>query len=237
MESNRYHEKDKMQAEGSCRSVQTDFSSYLDGELSGVQMGQMAEHLESCAGCAEEFRGWRSVQATLSGFGPAKAPAGLQARLRMALAAERERNSYLSAGARLVLLWKRSVAPLALQGAGGLAAAALLLAGLFRLFGPGVAVQANDDDMAHLIGPHYLYSQVPPQPIETGRDIPVLVEAMVDTNGRVYDYAIVDGPQTPAVRLRVEENLLSSVFQPATVFGVPVDGHVMLTYMGVSVHG
>jgi hypothetical protein len=35
----------------------------------------------------------------------------------------------------------------------------------------------------------------------------------------------------------VEQNLLTSVFRPATVFGVPVDGHVMLTYAGVSVRG
>jgi len=39
------------------------------------------------------------------------------------------------------------------------------------------------------------------------------------------------------VRLRVEENLLSSVFTPATLFGAPVRGHVVMTYMGVSVHG
>jgi hypothetical protein len=39
------------------------------------------------------------------------------------------------------------------------------------------------------------------------------------------------------VRRQVEQNLLTSVFKPATVFGVPVDGHVMLTYTGVSVRG
>jgi hypothetical protein len=59
----------------------------------------------------------------------------------------------------------------------------------------------------------------------------------VDTRGRVYDYTIVDGPRDQAVRLEVEQNLLSSVFTPATVFGVPVDGHVMVTYTGVSVRG
>jgi hypothetical protein len=116
-------------------------------------------------------------------------------------------------------------------------AAALLLIGVLRLFAPGLAVQANDDGLAHLIAPHYLYAQVPPQQIQTGREVPILVEAMVDTRGRVYDYTIIAGPNDPAVRLRVEQNLLSSVFRPATVFGVPVDGHVMLTYTGVSVRG
>jgi hypothetical protein len=98
-------------------------------------------------------------------------------------------------------------------------------------------VQANDDGLAHLIAPHYLYSQVPPQPVVTGRDVPVLVEAKVDTRGMVYDYTIIDGPKDPVIRLHIEQNLLASVFTPASVFGVPVDGHVMVTYTGVSVRG
>jgi len=91
--------------------------------------------------------------------------------------------------------------------------------------------------MAHLIAPHFLYSQVPLMAVQTGRDVPILVDAKVDTSGRVYDYTILDGPRDMAVRLEVEQNLLSSVFRPATVFGTPVDGHVMLTYTGVSVRG
>ena len=155
----------------------------------------------------------------------------------MALDAERDRGTHLSLPKRIALIWRTSVAPLAVQTAGGMAAAVLLLAGLFRLFGPGVEVQANDDGLAHLIGPHYLYSQVPLTAVQTGRDVPVLIDAKVDTRGRVYDYTIIDGPSDPAVRLQVEKNLVSSVFKPATVFGVPVDGHVMVTYTGVSVHG
>jgi hypothetical protein len=106
---------------------------------------------------------------------------------------------------------------------------------------PLAAVQASDDAMSHLVAPRYLYSQVPPQPIKTHRDepsdVPIVVEAMVDSKGRVYDYTILAGPQDPSVRVRVEDNLLSSIFKPATVFGVPVRGHVVMTYTGVSVRG
>ena len=59
----------------------------------------------------------------------------------------------------------------------------------------------------------------------------------MDSAGRVYDYSILAGPQDPETRIRVEDNLLSSVFRPATAFGVPVRGHVVLTYSGVSVRG
>ena len=226
-----------MQAPADCQAARAAFSSYLDGALSGLEMGRVAEHLDLCASCTDEFEAWRSMQSALGELGSAKPPERLQAQLRTALSIERERGTHLPLSGRIALLWKNSIAPLAVQGAGGLAAALLLAAGIFRLFGPGVMVQANDDGLADLVAPHYLYSQVPPQPIEAGREVPVLVDAKVDTRGRVYDYTIIEGPMDPAVRLRVEQNLLASVFQPATVFGVPVEGHVMLTYTGVSVQG
>ena len=85
--------------------------------------------------------------------------------------------------------------------------------------------------------PRYLYSEVPPQPIEVGREVPILILARIDDQGRVYDYSILSGPMEAHVERRVQANLLASVFQPATVFGLPVRGHVMMTYTGVSVRG
>jgi hypothetical protein len=123
----------------------------------------------------------------------------------------------------------------ALRVSGGLAAAVVIAASLGWVF--GAPIQANDDRLAHLVAPRYLYSQVPPQPIAAGRDVPIVVEALVDTEGRVYDYEILAGPTDRAVQVRVQQNLLASVFKPATVFGVPVRGHVVLTYMGLSVRG
>lgn len=227
----------QMQPGSECEAAQAAFSSYLDGALSGVQMGRIADHLEACAPCATEFEGWRAMQRGLAEMGPARPPQRMQQQIQTAIGEERERGSHLPLWGRVALTWRTSVAPLAVQTAGGMAAAILLAAGLFRLFGPGVAVQANDDGLAHLIAPHYLYSQVPPMAVQTGRDVPVLIDAKVDTRGRVYDYTILEGPRDPSVRLQVEQNLLSSVFKPATVFGEPVDGHVMVTYTGVSVRG
>lgn len=228
---------EQMQAGSECLEARAAFSPYLDGALTGLEMGWVAAHLEACEPCAQEFESWRDMQTALSDLGPAKAPPDLQRQLRSAIGLERDRGSYLSVTGRFALVWRRSIAPLALQGAGGLAAALLLAAGVFRLFGPGVAVQANDDGLAHLIAPHYLYSQVSLVPVETGRDVPVVVDATVDIRGRVCDYKILNGPKKGPVLLQVEQNLLASVFKPATVFGVPVVGHVMVTYTGVSVRG
>ncbi|MES2393457.1 MAG: zf-HC2 domain-containing protein [Acidobacteriota bacterium] len=221
----------------SCAAVRAEFSPYLDGATTGVEMAAIAAHLDECGECATEFAALRTVQTALGSLGPAKAPARLQARLRAALIAEKAKGSHLPATERWMEIWKISVAPMALRLAGGFAAAVVLLGGAGMFLGVPTAVQANDDGMAHLVAPRYLYSYVTPQPIETQHDAAILVEAKVDTEGRVYDYAILAGPQDASAKLQVEQNLLSSVFRPATVFGVPVPGHVVMTYTGVSVRG
>jgi hypothetical protein len=59
----------------------------------------------------------------------------------------------------------------------------------------------------------------------------------VNSEGKVYDYRIVSGPESSAVQSQVVDQLLTSVFQPASVFGAPVRGRVVLTFSGISVRG
>jgi hypothetical protein len=221
-----------------CGNLRSGFSASLDGAMSGVEMAAISAHLEACGECDTEFAIWREVQRSLGELGPARPPARLQTRLREAIAVERERGSHLSLPRKAQLFWRTSLASLAVPVGGGLAAALVIAGGLTWLFAaPLAAVQASDSPMANLVAPRYLYSEVPPQPIDDRRDVPVVVDALVDSQGRVYDYSIVEGPRDSAIKVRVEGNLLASIFQPATVFGVPVRGHVVVTYTGVSVRG
>ena len=221
----------------SCEPTRARFSAYLDGAVTGVEMASLERHLQACSTCSREFSEWRSVQQALSALGPARAPERLQANLRSRIANEREQGTNLPLAKRFARLWHAGLGEASARFAGGLAAAVILLGGAGQFLASNTPVFANDDNMAHLIAPRYLYSQVPPRPLETGHDVPVLVQAKVDERGRVYDYAIVAGPADARVRTRVEENLLASVFKPATVFGVPVSGEVIMTYSGVSVRG
>jgi hypothetical protein len=220
-----------------CKAIRAEFSDYLDGAVSGVAMAAIAGHLEACAPCEAEFAALRTIQQTLAELGHAASPIRLQAQLRATIAAERARGTHLSPVDRFRNAWQTWLAPATVRVAGGMAVAVMLVGTLGWMFAAPLAVQANDDNLSHLVGPRFLYSEVPPQPISMDRDTPILVEAKVDTAGRVYDYSIVAGPTDPAVRLRVEANLLSSIFKPATLFGTPVRGQVVLTYTGVSVRG
>lgn len=243
-----------------CDGVREAFSDYLDGDMSGVAMQSMALHLDGCENCAAEFAAWREIQLSLASLGPAKAPARLQAQLRTALAEERARGTHLAWYRRLAGAWHATLAPIALRAATGTAATLLLLGGLSTLVvltSAPSAVQADDERLGVMTPPRYLYSEVPPQPIEFGREVPVLIEAKINDQGRVYDYTILAGPDDSGrtdtghidsghidsghidqrVERRIQANLLSSVFQPATIFGQPVKGRVMMTYTGVSVRG
>ena len=222
-----------------CEQVREEFDAYLDSAMSGVEMQAMAAHLEACVPCSRDFGELRLLQQCLGELGTAATPDRLQQQLCETLAVERERGTHLAWREQILLSWKTWLAPLALRVSGGLLAAMVIAVGLGWLFAAPLvsSVQANDENMAHLVAPRYLYSQVPAQPIETHHDVPVVIEAQVDTQGRVYDYQIVAGPQDPAIRMKVEENLLASVFKPATAFGVPVLGQVVVTYAGVVVRG
>jgi hypothetical protein len=221
-----------------CQKYQASFSAYLDGAVSGKQMQQIARHLDECDDCTREFTAMRTMQRTLASLGPAKAPADLGLRLRLAISHEqaRRKSSWLDS---LSLKWENAIRPMLVQVSAGFVSAVVLIGGIGLLLGMVAApepVMANDEPLGAMTAPHYLYSTVSPGEIISNHDSLIIVEAYVNAQGRVYDYNIVSGPVDPAVHSQVMERLLMSVFEPASVFGAPVRGRVVLTFSGISVH-
>ena len=222
-----------------CNTIRNSFSDYLDGAVSGHEMQAIAGHLESCQACTREFAEWRAVQNSLALLRPAKAPANLGLKLRLAISRENAKRTFSSFD-RLKLQWENSVRPMLIQVSAGFAVAVALLSGVGFLLGTVAvpqAVLANDEPLGAMTAPHYLYSAAHPIPIVTPQDTTIVVEADVNDQGRVYDYNIVSGPQDPGVNIQVGDQLLLSVFEPARVFGAPIRGRVLLTFSGVSVRG
>ncbi len=202
-------------------------------------MQEISRHLESCAGCAGEFTALRRTQESLALLRPAKAPADLSLKLRLAISREQARreSSWLDP---VALAWDNAIRPMLLQVSAGVAGTIVLVGSIVLMMGlvaPQQSVLADDEPLGAITAPHYLYSAVLPGAIVTDRDTAIIVEASVDKNGRVYDYNIVSGPQDEATRAQVVNQLLLSVFKPASVFGVAVRGRVVLTYSGISVRG
>ena len=222
-----------------CNKIRAGFSDYLDGAVSGQRMQEIASHLETCDGCGRDFADLRGMQQSLALLGPAKAPADLGMKLRLAISHEQAaRNS--SWTDNLSLKWENAVRPMLLQVSAGFAGSVALVGGIMLLLGMVAApepVMANDEPLGAMTSPHYLYSATSPQAIVTGQDSAIVVEAYVNAEGRVYDYNIVSGPEDAAVQTQIVNQLLLSVFEPARVFGAPVRSRVVLTFSGISVRG
>ncbi len=228
----------------SCRASRDRFSAYLDGAVTGVEMHQLTRHLDGCAECAGEFARLRAVQSTVAALGPARPPADLALRLRVALSQERERTPG-RALSRLALQWGNTFAPFLLRASAGLASAVLLIGAVALLVGTFAAPEtlvASDEPIGMASNPRLLYSRIPYSAINA--DPPastingsVVLRAFVDERGRVYDFRVISGANDSGTHAALENKLLFSTFEPARVFGQPVAGSVVLSFADVSVQG
>jgi anti-sigma factor RsiW len=202
-------------------------------------MHEIAAHLEVCSGCSVEFAQWRNAQSLVNAIGPAKAPENLGLRLRVALS-QQMANTTEEKLARGRVRWQNTMLPLMWRVTAGFAStvamlgAVALLMGMFAYPEPALA---GDEPLGMASNPRFLYTSLEPAEGVADSNNPVVVQAFVNGEGRVYDYKIVSGSADTKTRSLLEDTLLFSVFAPAQVFGQPVRGTVLLSFSGVSVRG
>lgn len=221
-----------------CQSIQSQFSEYLDGAISGRDMQSIAKHLQQCTECSRELTAWRKVQTLVAGVGPAKPPVDLGLRLRVAISQEQARTVRHRIDAWHIQ-WQNTVAPFLARAAAGTASAVVLLAAFAFLIGTVAApppLAANDATTDSVSTPHLLYTRSGSEP-NVAFQPPVLVEAQISQTGRVYDYRIVSGPTSQDVRDRLANLLLMSQFSPALFYGTPVPGRAILSFSSIAVRG
>jgi anti-sigma factor RsiW len=221
--------------------MQARFSEYLDGRLTGREMQRIAAHLEQCRGCGAEWTSLRQTQSSLAALGPAQEPEDLLLRIRVAVSQERARRRQSPFHA-WNLAWRNTVGPFLLQAAAGFASAVLLLGTVVVLVGivakPEAAQATGDEPLGMATSPRLLYSLAGTGDNEIAAlSGPIVVEALVNGQGKVYDFRIVSGPTDAATRSQVEDLLVPLFFEPARFFGQPVRGLAVISFSGVSVRG
>jgi len=103
---------------------------------------------------------------------------------------------------------------------------------------PEIAQASKDEPLGNPTAPRLLRLSSGAGDNEIGAFTgPVVVEVYINDEGQMYDYRIVSGPTDEATRSQVENQLLTSVFEPARFFGQPVRGLAVLSFSGVSVRG
>ncbi len=70
----------------------------------------------------------------------------------------------------------------------------------------------------------------------TGDNGLVLV-TQINAEGRVKGYQVLSGQSSPELMQRLDRMIYFSIFRPATMFGKPTDGQVVLSLRRITVRG
>jgi hypothetical protein len=219
-----------------CAQAKSLFSPYLDGAVSGAQMHVLAQHLDSCVTCNRDYALLQQSQQLLAKTGRRKAPADLALNLRLAIsreAAQRRGSYWKGMQVRLENALNAFVVPVT----AGLVAAVAIFA--FLIGSLALPLQADNDDVPLMLNTApQLQQSAFGTTLDSISGDSLVIEAYVDSNGRVQDYRILsDSEQNKELLPRVKNMLIFTTFQPATSMGIPTAGRAVLSFSKISVKG
>src|SRR5436309_2136088 len=218
-----------------CVQAKSLFSPYLDGAVTGRQMQELGHHLQTCSNCRPQYVSLRETQRLLGAIGRRKAPADLALNLRVAIsqeAARFRRPRFPGLSAR----WENALNAFMVPATAGLATAVVIFVFVMGFLAP---LQADNPDV-----PLMLYTTPQLQqsafgtPLDSINDDSLVIEAYVDSNGRVQDYRILSNPtEAKSLLPQVKNMLIFTTFRPATSMGRPTSGRAVLSFSKISVRG
>src|SRR6266404_7941510 len=220
----------------SCERTKSLLSPYLDGSVTGAQMQRLSEHLAGCRPCRHHFEALRQTQRLVVGLGRKKAPPELALRIRLALSRQASMTPRRRLEGYLVRL-ENSLNSFMVPATAGLLSAVVFIGLLMGFFAVPTQLEASNDTLLPAI---YTPPSLDASPFDLALTSgPLLVEAVVDENGRVQDYRIISTPskETEQALPQLKNILLFTVFRPATAFGRPTTGRVVLSFSNVNVRG
>jgi hypothetical protein len=212
-------------------------SAYLDGAVTGKQMQALDRHLRECSACEIEYESLRRTQLVLARLGSARVPEDLSLKLRLAISHEASRRRTSQIG-NLILHVQNALRAFMVPATTGLVATVLVFGVLIGLLTSPPPVHANASDVP------LMFSTDPElQPSSFGFSMGVtsedslVIQAYVDANGRVQDYRIIAGSQSPRDIHELRNMLILTTFRPATWMGMPRPGTAILSFSKISVKG
>jgi hypothetical protein len=201
-------------------------------------MQSLDSHLRQCRGCNDEYESLRHTQLLVASLGPAHAPEDLALKLRLAISHEiaRTRRPYFDIfGVHLQNLLRGFMVP----ATTGLIATVLIFGLVAGILATPPAVHAN----ASADVPLMFATDPELQPNSFGftmgpvNEDSLLIEAYVDSSGRIEDYRVLSGSKDPKDLRRLENMLILTTFRPATWMGTPRPGTAILSFSRISVKG
>jgi hypothetical protein len=230
-----------------CAEYKKQFSLYIDGQISGAEMYALTRHMESCPDCTQEYAELRRTQQLLAGLAraKAKAPADLSLRLRLAISRE-SKQARRSRWEGMMVRFSNTLNSFMVPATAGALSAVLTFGLLLGFFALPQQLEASRSDVPLMF---YISPQLEQSAFGTSLgnmdgtgDDSVLIEALVDANGRVQDYRILSQPDSQpndakAAVSQVKNLLIFTTFRPALSMGRPTTGRAVISFSKISVKG
>jgi hypothetical protein len=211
-------------------------SPYLDGMLTGAEMQALRSHLETCPACSRECTLLRRSQQLLVTAGRPVPPPDLGLKLRLAISREASqvRRPYEGLRVRLENTFEAFMVP----ATAGLACAVLIFGLVAAILAIPGQLQANNQDVPLVLntGPELQQSSF--GTLSSINAESLVIEAYVDSRGRVEDYRILSDPGDSQELLpQVKRMLIFTTFRPAMSMGHPISSRAVLSFSRISVRG
>jgi hypothetical protein len=191
-------------------------SAYRDHSLPRDGFRSLWKHLYHCSDCREELASYEMFGDMLRRAAAPAVPLDLEFRVKLRLSQERYRRQRPGLMWSLVQQWRH----LAFPGAAGLLSAVVIFFLFASQFTPAVRANGGGDVLLDLRTSARIRNSYLLDLDSTSSDM--VVQLLIDRQGRVADYTILAGNYTPDDVRKLRSNLLFAVFDPARVFGTPV---------------
>ena len=177
----------------------------------------------------------------LRGLPPVAPPQRLLTQLQVLASREHVRQLSRSTLAALLHYWGEEIRlyvdnlmrPLAIPFAGGLVSAVFL----FIMLVPTLQFHhAKTNDVPSGLFSQSVASFATLPPFGFNEDY-VVVQLTLDQTGAVVDYSIPKGNDTPQLRNDIANMILFTKFQPATEYGIPTAGTLLVSFRRIIVRG
>lgn len=212
-----------------CVEIRGHFSDYLDDLCPPEVLRSIRFHLNYCVSCQGELETWEAMHADLRALPRRRVPPDLALRLRVELSQRLHRNLLM----RLWVHLENVLRPLLLPASGGVLAAMVCF---FLFMGSSVTPASKVPDVPlQLVTPPRV-DQLAPIDFNTG-ERGVVLAAKINAGGRAMGYRLLSGQNSPELIQRLDRMIYFSTFQPATMFGRPTDGQVVLSLRRITVRG
>jgi hypothetical protein len=165
-----------------------------------------------------------------------KAPADLALRLRVAISREAARTRVPYWGGAWVRL-ENSLNAFVFPAMAGLGTAVVVFGVLMGFLASPLRSDNADVPLSFNTAPQLQQSAFGTA-LDSSHDGSLVIEAVVDSNGRVQDYRVLSSSQeSKGLSPEVKNALIFTTFRPATSMGRPTAGRAVLSFSKISVKG